>query len=405
MRGNKQWEASPPPLAILGADPAFREKVHVGRPNIGNRQRFLERVNAILDSRYLTNAGPFEVELERRISEMLDVRHCVLMCNATAALELAMRGLGLADEVIVPSFTFVATVHALKWQGLTPVFCDVDPRTHNLDPSKVEELITPRTSGILAVHLWGRPCDVEGLQAIAERHGLKLLFDSAHAFGCSYKGRKIGGFGQAEILSFHATKFIGTGEGGAVLTNDDGLARRLRLMRNFGFSGYDQTSGVGTNAKLSELSAALGLTNLESMEAFIETNRRNCAAYASDLPAGLSLLRYHDSDTPNYQYLVTEVNAEEIGLTRDELLTVLHAENILARRYFYPGVHRMEPYRSLYPDVGVRLAATEAVAERVMVLPTGTGVTVADIGKICAVIRCAAEHPREIQAALRRPSR
>jgi dTDP-4-amino-4,6-dideoxygalactose transaminase len=389
-------------LAVLGAAPAFSEKLHVGRPNLGNRQRFLERIETMLDRRYLTNSGPFEREFEQRICETLGVRHCVAMSNATVALEIAIRALNLTGEVIVPSFTFVATAHALQWQEITPVFCDIDPRTHNLDPEKVETMITPRTTGIIGVHLWGRACDVDALNEIALRHRLKLLFDSAHAFGCSYQGRMIGGFGDAEVFSFHATKFINSGEGGVVVTNDAALAARMQLMKNFGFAGYDNVIDIGTNGKMNELSAAMGLTNLESLEEFTSINRANFETYEHDLAEirGLSLLRYDEKNSPNYQYVVVEVDAREIGLTRDQLLAVLHAENVLARRYFYPGVHRMEPYRSLFPGARALLPQTEAVADRVLVLPTGTGVTPADIRKICAIIGSAVEHGHEIAAAL-----
>src|SRR6266487_6757976 len=164
-------------LAVLGATPVFSEAIHVGRPNIGNRQRFLERIETMLDRRYLTNSGPFERELEQRLSGMLAVRYCVAMCNATVALEIAIRGLNLSGEVIVPSFTFVATAHALQWQQITPVFCDIDPLTHNINPRKIEHLITPRTTGIIGVHLWGHACDVEALGEIASRHNLRLIFD------------------------------------------------------------------------------------------------------------------------------------------------------------------------------------------------------------------------------------
>jgi dTDP-4-amino-4,6-dideoxygalactose transaminase len=389
-------------LAVLGGTPAFANPLHVGRPNIGNRARFLERIETMLGRRYLTNSGPFERELERRISEMLDVRYCVAMCNATIALEIAIRALNLRGEVIVPSFTFVATAHALQWQQITPVFCDVDPLTHNIDVHKIERLISPRTTGILAVHLWGRPCPIDELQTIADAHGLALLFDAAHAFGCDYSECKIGGFGHAEIFSFHATKFINAGEGGAVTTNDAVLAERMQLMKNFGFAGYDNVISIGTNGKMNELSAALGLTNLDSLKEFTSINRANFDVYEDGLRGirGLSLVHYDEKNSPNFQYVVVEVDARELGLTRDQLLSVLHAENILARRYFYPGVHRMEPYRSQFPDAGSLLPETEAIAERILVLPTGTGVMPADIEKICAIIRSAVEHKREIAAAL-----
>jgi len=389
-------------LAVLGGIPTFAEPIHVGRPNIGNRERFLERIETMLDRRYLTNSGPFEREFEQRLAEVLDVRHCVAMCNATIALEIAIRALNLTGEVIVPSFTFVATAHALQWQQITPVFCDIDPLTHNIDPQKIEALITPRTTGILAVHLWGRPCAIRELQAIADAHGLALLFDAAHAFGCKYGTRKVGGFGRAEIFSFHATKFISAGEGGAVATDDAALAERMQLMKNFGFAGYDNVISIGTNGKMNELSAAMGLTHLESAEEFAHTNRTNFATYLHHLSGirGLSLLRYDEASAPNYQYIVVEVDAREMGLTRDQLWSVLHAENVLARRYFYPGVHRMEPYRSHFPDASALLPHTEAVADRVLVLPTGTGVTTADIQKICRLIASAVEHGREISAIL-----
>jgi dTDP-4-amino-4,6-dideoxygalactose transaminase len=389
-------------LAVLGGTPAFTEQLHVGRPNIGDRAQLVERINAMLDTRWLSNGGPFVQEFEQRIAEMIGVKHCIAMCNATVALEIVIRALGLKGEVIVPSFTFVATAHALQWQQITPVFCDIDPRTHNIDPARIENLLTPRTTGILGVHLWGRPCPIDELQAIADSNGLALLFDAAHAFGCKYRGRMIGGFGKAEVLSFHATKFINAGEGGAVVTDDDDLAAQIRLMKNFGFSGFDEVTSIGTNGKMSELSAAMGLTNFESLKKFTRANRANFETYEDTLGGvrGLSLLRYDEENSPNYQYVVVTIDAAEIGLTRDQLLSVLHAENILARRYFYPGVHRMEPYCSLFPKAGSALRDTERVAEQVLVLPTGTAVKRTDVRKICAIIQAAARHAREISATL-----
>ena len=396
---------STPRLAVLGGPPAFTRKLLVGRPNIGDRGRLLERINSMLDTCRLSNGGPFVQEFEQSIAEIIGVRHCIATCNATVALEIAIRALELSGEVIVPSFTFVATVHALQWQQITPVFCDIDPATHVLDPWKIESLITPRTTGILGVHLWGRPCAINDLQAIADRYGLKVLFDAAHAFGCHYRGERIGRFGNAEVLSFHATKIVNAGEGGAVVTNDDRLAAQIRLMKNFGFSNYDTVTCLGTNGKMSELSAAMGLTNLESLEQFVRVNRANFETYRDQLSEvrGLSLLPYDDQASPNYHYVVVEVDDRELGLTRDQLLAVLHAENVFARRYFYPGVHRMEPYRSRPPTADSLLPHTEAVADRVLVLPTGTAVTPSDICKIGRVIRLAIEHRHEILAALARP--
>ena len=281
-------------FAIFGGKPSFQQQLHVGRPNIGNKELLLKRIGDVVDHRWLTNSGPCVEEFEKLLRQLLGVTHCEAMCNATDGLQLAMRAMGMNGEVIVPAFTFIATAHAVQWLGFTPVFCDVDPHTHTIDPARIEELITPRTTGIVGVHLWGQPCNVEALEAIARRHGLKLLFDAAHAFDCSWRGRMVGNFGGAEVFSFHATKFFNTFEGGAIATNDAELALRVQRMRNFGFSGLDQTDALGTNAKMSEASAAMGLTNLESLPEFLETNRRNYLAYRRgfDGIVGIRMLEY-----------------------------------------------------------------------------------------------------------------
>lgn len=390
-------------LAIFGGAPAFSEKLHVGRPNIGDRRRLLERFNDLLDRRWLTNDGPLVQEFEQRIAELVGVRHCIAICNATIALEIAIRALGLTGEVIVPSFTFVATAHALQWQEITPVFCDVNPHTHNLDPERVVELITPRTSGIIGVHVWGRACEVEALSQIAQAHGLKLLFDAAHAFACTHNGTMLGNFGDAEVFSFHATKFLNTFEGGAVVTNNDELATKIRLMKNFGFVDYDDVRHIGTNGKMTEISAAMGLTSLESMEEFIGRNRQNYHFYRdalSGLP-GVEIIVYNEQEKNNYQYVVLEIDAQTAGLDRDRLVEVLHAENILARRYFYPGCHRMEPYRTLYPQARSMLPQTERLAKRVMSLPNGTSVGQPEIERIAHLIRFVLANGKQIVERLR----
>lgn len=389
-------------LAIFGGTPLFAEMLHVGRPNIGNRERLLARINEVLDRRWLTNAGPLVQEFEHRVQEFLGVRHCVAMCNGTVALEIMIRALDLRGEVIVPSFTFVATAHALQWQEITPVFADVDPRTHCLDPAAVERMITPRTTGILGVHVWGRPCAVDALTEIAERRRLKLIFDASHAFGCAHRGRRIGNFGAAEVFSFHATKVLNTFEGGAVVTNNDELAAKMRLMKNFGFADLDSVIYIGTNGKMSEISAAMGLTGLESFGEFVEANRRNyetCRRELRDVP-GLRLHNQEDIVQGNCQYIVLELDERETGIGRDQLVKLLHAERIRARRYFYPGVHRMEPYRSYFPHAGLLLPQTEALCQRVVLLPTGTGINTSDMLSICALLRFVLERSQEIRAAL-----
>lgn len=386
-------------LAILGGEPAFTEPLHVGRPNIGNREALIERINDMLERRWLTNNGPYVQELERRIADYLGVKHCIAMCNATVALEIAARALDFHGEVIIPSFTFIATAHALQWQEITPVFCDVDPTTHNIDAGKLETLITPRTTGIVGVHVWGRPCPVDALEEIAQRRRLKLMFDAAHAFGCSYKGRMIGNFGQAEVFSFHATKFFNTFEGGAVVTNDDDLARKIRLMTNFGFAGYDNVIYVGTNGKMTEVCAAMGLTGLESLDDFIAANRRNYAAYQDglrDIP-GLRLISFDENELNNYQYIIVEVDETVAGISRDDLVRVLQAENVLARRYFYPGCHEMEPYHSYFPHAGLLLPETERLTQRVMSLPTGTAVRPEEIAEVCAILNLAVQESQALR--------
>jgi len=392
-------------LAIFGGEPTSVEKLHVGRPNIGNRQRLLARINDLLDRRWLTNKGPYVREFERKIADMIGVKHCIAMCNATVALEIAIRAARLSGEVIVPSFTFIATAHALQWQRITPVFCDIDPHTRNIDPGRVEEMITPRTTGIIGVHLWGRPCDVEALAEIARRRNLKLLYDAAHAFGCSHKGRMIGNFGDAEVFSFHATKFFNTFEGGAVVTNDDDLAAKIRLMKNFGFAGYDNVIYIGTNGKMSEVSAAMGLTGLESLEEFIATNYRNYKQYQHELAGipGVHLVTYDETGKCNYQYIVLEVDEAVTQVSRDQLVEILYAENVLARRYFYPGCHCMEPYCSYFPHAGLLLPETERLANRVLSLPTGTAVEPAEITRICHIVRLVATYGSEVRERLLLP--
>jgi len=368
--------------------------LHVGRPNIGNREAFINRVNQILDQRWLTNNGPFVLEFERRIADFAGVAHCVAMCNATVALEIAIRALDLRGEVIIPSYTFIATAHALQWQEITPVFADVEPNGCHLDAACIERLITPRTSGIIGVHVWGQPCDTDAIESIGRRRGLKVMYDAAHAFGCSNKGRMIGGFGACEVFSFHATKFLNSFEGGAVVTNDDALAERIRLMRNFGFSGYDRVVYLGTNGKMTEICAAMGLTSLDAIDELVAINRRNYHCYQEgirDTP-GLSLEAYNLRETNNFHYIIVEVDSATAALNRDELVDVLHAENILARKYFWPGCHRMEPYRSLFPNASLLLPNTERMAARIFVLPTGQTVTPSDIERICAILRGALEN-------------
>ena len=389
-------------LAVFGGTPAFLEPLHVGRPNLGDREAMLRRVNEIIDCRWFTNNGPLVQEFERRITEYVGVKHCVAMCNATIALEIAIRALELHGEVIVPAYTFIATAHALQWQEITPVFADMDPATHTIATETIERLITPRTTGIIGVHVWGRPCDTEAIESVAGKHKLKVMYDAAHAFGCSHRGQMIGSFGSCEVFSFHATKFVNCFEGGAVVTNDDNLAAKMRLMRNFGFAGNDKVIYPGTNGKMTEICAAMGLTSFEAMEDILAANRRNYEAYRGGLKGqtGISLKEYDSSERRNYQYIVVEVDETKAALNRDELVAVLQAENVLARKYFWPGCHRMEPYISFSPNAHLLLPHTEKLAAQIMVLPTGQAVGVEAVEKVCAIIRQALDQAHKVRRVL-----
>jgi dTDP-4-amino-4,6-dideoxygalactose transaminase len=389
-------------LAICGGVSSFSEPLHIGRPNLGDRAALLARINGLLDRRWFSNDGPLVKDFEKRIATFLGVRHCIAMCNGTVALESAVRALQLKGEVIVPAFTFIATAHALQWQEITPIFADMDPATHNISPASIERLITPRTTGILGVHVWGRACDIDAIEALGREHNLTVMYDAAHAFGCSRNGKMIGGFGACEVLSFHATKFLNSFEGGAVVTNDDVLAEKLRLMRNFGFSGYDHVTYLGVNGKMTEVCAAMGLTSLEAIDELIAINRSNYERYYEglhELP-GISVVRYNPTDRNNYQYIVLEVNPEIAPLNRDELVAVLHAENVLARKYFWPGCHRMEPYRSLQPNASLLLPETERTASRILLLPTGQAIDKETVDTICWIISASINQSHLIKAAL-----
>jgi dTDP-4-amino-4,6-dideoxygalactose transaminase len=342
-------------------------------------------------------------EFEERVADRLRVRHCIAVSNGTSGLMILARALELAGEVVLPAFTFAGTAHAMRWVGIAPAFCDIRPETHSLDPRLVGAMITSRTSAILGVHVWGKPCEITALETIAAQHELPLLLDAAPAFGSTYRGKPIGGFGRAEVVSFHPTKVLNTFEGGAVLTNDDDLADRVRLMIQFGFQDEDTVVELGINAKMSEASAAMGLASLEAVDEFIAVNHSHHERYRANLAGlpGLSLVPYPEDDRANYQYVVLEIDRVGSPISRDALQQVLRAENVLARRYFFPGCHRMEPYRTEQPQAGASLPATDALVERVLQLPTGTALSGEDVDGICEIVRLAFEHGEEISRRLR----
>ena len=362
-----------------------KQAYHVGRPNMPNKEKVLAKFAQVLDNQWLTNMGPLSLELEDRIASMLEVKHCICVCNATIGLELLQRALNLKGEVIIPSFTFIATAHSLRWQGIHPVFCDVRMEDHLIDPTKIEELITPRTTAIMAVPIWGQPCDYVALQKIAKKHGLKLIFDSAHAFGCKSGDKYLGGFGDAEVFSFHATKVFSTGEGGAITTDSDDLAETLRLMRNFGFEQKDTVIKIGTNAKMSEFAAAYGLAHLDALEAIIDHNKQIHKAYKEEFISfdEFKLLDYSFHGVSNYQYVVAAVPAH----LRDSLLEYFHKHGILLRRYFHPACHRMEPYASDDQYSGISLPNTEKISSEIVIFPTGKQMTQINVREFANLFR------------------
>lgn len=378
-------------LAVNGAQPLFASQRVVGYPRVGDRNTLHRTIDEILDRNWLTNNGACLHELTEKLQAFLGVKHVIPVCNATVGLELAAKAMGLSGEVLVPSFTFIATAHILHWLGIKPVFVDVDPLTHCIDPEKAETLITERTTGILGVHLWGSACNVEKLQALADKYNIMLFYDAAHAFGCSLPdGRMIGNFGNCEVFSFHATKIFNTFEGGAITTNDDELAQLFRKMINFGFAGEANVEMVGTNAKLNEVSAAMGLVNLCALPEYIADCKGNYKAYQRALSVidGIELFQLPEGRS-NYHYVVINVDSKKFGATRDELYEILLSENIIARRYFYPGCHNSEPYRTLFPEAEDSLPITTKLCNEVLVLPNH-GMSEEDIcsvGRLLAIVR------------------
>ena len=349
--------------------PRLKKAFHVGKPNIPNKEKLLSKFSEVLENEWLTNNGPLVQEFEHKIKQYLGVKHCICVCNATIGLELLQRALDLQGEVIIPSFTFISTANSLRWQKIRPVFCDIKEDTHLIDTDLIEELITEKTSAILAVPIWGQPCNYSVLEKIAKKYSLKLIFDSAHAFGCKSGDAFIGGFGDAEVFSFHATKAFSSGEGGAITTNSDELAEKLRYMRNFGFDGFDKTVRLGTNAKMSEFAAAYGLVSIDELQSVINHNAEIYKGYIKQFSQfnEIEILKYSEHDYSNHQYAVAHVQANY----RDNLVQHFHDNNILVRRYFYPGCHRLEPYKSDHSYNNTQLPNTENVASKVIVLPTG----------------------------------
>jgi dTDP-4-amino-4,6-dideoxy-D-glucose transaminase len=370
------------------------EPVYVTRPTMPALNDYTEYLRGIWERRWLTNDGMLHQELERRLCAYLGVEHLSLFCNGTIALLVALNALGIdSGEVITTPFTFPATAHVLYWNGLRPVFCDIDETTFNIDPNHIERLIGPDTKAILAVHVYGTPCDVDALQAIAGRHGLHVIYDAAHAFGVKYRGRPIVDYGDVSMLSFHATKLFSTIEGGALVSRTAAQRSRINFLKNFGIAGEEEVIGPGINGKMDEFQAAFGLLHLRMVADEIALRKGIAGIYRERLARvpGLTMLRDSDSTQPNYAYFPILVNPGAYGPNRDALFQALRSCNIISRKYFYPLVSRAPCYAALPSAAPSGLPVAERAASRVLCLPIYGTLPCQTVHTICDVIEACQE--------------
>lgn len=389
-------------LAILGGSPAFNDKIFVTRPVVPAMEELEPLLKDILNTKWLTNDGPYVQKLEKELGKYLGASYCSTFCNGTLALQLCIQGLRLSGEVITTPFTFPATTHVLYWNNITPVFCDIDPDTYNLDPQHLESLISPRTTGILAVHVFGNPCNTDEIQRIANYHGLKVIYDAAHSFGVTINGKPIGNFGDASMFSFHATKLFNTMEGGAVTCTDVNLYQRLRDLRNFGIRSEEEVVGPGINAKMNEFQAVFGLLNLKKVGDVIRKREKLFEKYRSDLNKlpGLQYQKIYHGTSYNYSYLTVEILPEKFGLSRDDVYTCMRQEGIMVRKYFYPLCSNYSCYNALPSAKRELLPNANLLSSRILCLPLYDEMDEADVDKIVEVFSLLHHHAPEIRRTL-----
>jgi dTDP-4-amino-4,6-dideoxygalactose transaminase len=384
--------------AIHGGRPLLSERFRFIRPVLPSFETAIGSYRTAYNNGLITNAD-LVAQFEAAVAEYLGVRHCIAVSSCTTGLMMVLRALCLIGEVILPSFTFFATGHAVRWNGLQPVFADCNPDTWNVDLADVESRISERTSAILALHLYGNPSDVDGLTRIASRHGLKLIFDAAHAFGSQYRGHRVGQFGDAEVFSLSPTKLLVAGEGGLVTTNDAILARAIRGMRNYGDTGAYDPEWLGMNARMAEFNAALGLAGLPMVNEKVRRRNQIADMYTAllcDLP-GLRFQQVHPADVHTYKDYSIHVTPEQFGLSRDELAEGLLAENIETKKYFYPPMHMQKLYKSFHGPSRKNLAQTEYVTSGILSLPIYESLPDSTIESVTVAIRRLARY-----AALRK---
>lgn len=348
----------------------MNKTIPVTQPFLPELNEFVPYLEKIWDNRWLTNNGPFHQELEAKLAEYLGVEHVSLFNNATIALITALQAMRIHGEVITTPYSFVATSHSIMWNGLEPVFVDIDPATFNIDPAKIEAAITPRTTAIMPVHCYSNPCDVEAIQKIADNYGLKVIYDAAHAFGVNYKGESLLRWGDLSILSFHATKVFNTFEGGAIISPDAKTKQRIDRLKNFGIADELTVTAPGINGKMSEINAAFGLVQLKHIDRAMAQRQAIDARYRTELAdvTGITMYQHDCNANSNFSYFPILVE-ENYPLSRDELYEKLKSNGILSRRYFYPLISNMPMYRGLPSADTTHLSHANVLAEKVLCLP------------------------------------
>lgn len=366
----------------------IEKQITVTNPLLPSLEDFIPYLQDIWKRKWLTNNGHYHQLLEQALAAYLKVPYVSLFTNGTLPLLTALQALRITGEVITTPYSFVATTHSLWWNGIKPVFVDIEPDTCNMDPDKIEAAITPKTTAIMPVHVYGQPCDTERIQGIADKYGLKVIYDAAHAFGVEENGRSVLEAGDMCTLSFHATKVYNTVEGGALVCRDEKTKQRIDYLKNFGFAGETTVIAPGINGKMDEIRAAFGLVNLKQVDAAIEARRQVAVAYREALRSVEGITFFED--TPgvrhNYSYFPIFVNAEKYGMSRDELYFKMKEKNVLGRRYFYPLIGEFSTYRGLESARPENLPVAHRVADSVICLPMYHGLTEEEIYRVLKLI-------------------
>ena len=361
-----------------------KDIITVTSPLLPNLDEFTESLKEIWESKWITNNGQFHQKLEAALAEYLKVPYVSLFTNGTLPLLTALQALRITGEVITTPYSFVATTHALWWNGIKPVFVDIDPSTGNIDPQKIEAAITPRTTAILPVHVYGKPCDTEAIQAIADKYGLKVIYDAAHAFGVEVNGESLLNAGDMSTLSFHATKVFNTIEGGAMVMHDEKTKQRIDYLKNFGFANEVEVVGPGINSKMDEIRSAYGLLNLKQVDAAIAARQKVAVAYREALRNvdGISFWDDMPGVRHNYSYFPIFVDAKKYGMTRDELYMKMKDQGVWGRRYFYPLISEFSTYRGLESSRPENLPNAHMMADTVICLPMHHALREEEINRI-----------------------